>query len=105
MIYDLRIYTTRPGQLGAWVKLYEEHAWPLQQKYLGKCVFFTTTEVGPLNQVVHCWQFASQSDRETRRNAMEADPGWTKYRTLSAERGYLLAQENRILKAAAFSPK
>jgi hypothetical protein len=32
---DLRIYTTRPGKLAAFVKLHREHAWKLQRKHLG----------------------------------------------------------------------
>lgn len=104
MIFDLRIYTAKPGQLAAWVKLYEEHAWPSQQKYLGTPVFWATSEVGVLNQAVHCWAFESQADREERRAKMEADPVWSAYRKLSAERGLLLSQENRILKSTSFSP-
>lgn len=104
MIFDLRIYTAVPGKLGPFVKLYQDHAWALQQKYLGKCVFWTTTEVGPLNQAVHCWAFESMADREQKRAAMEADPGWTTYRNLSAEKGYLLAQEDRIMRSTSFSP-
>jgi hypothetical protein len=104
VIFDVRIYTTVPGKLNAWLKLYEEHAYPTQQKYLGKPVLFATTEVGPLNQVIHIWGFASQADREERRTKMDADPAWAKYRQMSAEAGYLLAQEDRICKSASFSP-
>jgi hypothetical protein len=104
MIFDLRTYTCHPGKAGAWLKLYEEHAYAIQCKYLGKPLFITTSEVGTLNQIVHCWAYQSQADREQRRNAMEQDPGWHEYRRLSGEAGYIARQEDTILKSAPFSP-
>ena len=71
---------------------------------LGEPVLVSTTEVGPLNQVVHVWKYASQGDREQRRDAMAADPAWGDYLKASAELGAILSQENRILKPASFSP-
>lgn len=102
MIVDLRIYTTRPGKLAAFVKLYKDHAWDLQQKYLGHCLGWYTVAEGTLNQVVHLWAYENQGDRENRRNAMAADPAWAEYLRLSEEAGYLLAQENRFLKPTEF---
>jgi hypothetical protein len=104
MIFDLRVYTCHPGKAAEWLKLYEEKGYPVQLKHLGKPVFFATTEVGTLNRIVHCWPFESFADREQRRAAMERDPGWAEYRKASAERGYLMHQENSILKSASFSP-
>ncbi len=104
MIVDLRIYTLKPGKLADYVKLYRDHAWPIQQKYLGRCLGWYTTAEGDLNRVVHMWAYDSQADRETRRNAMAADPDWAVFQKLSAEAGYLLNQENRFLKPTDFSP-
>jgi hypothetical protein len=104
MIIDVRIYTAVPGKLAAAVKLYEEHGYPHQVKYLGKPIFYGTTEVGPLNQIVHAWGYASQAEREEKRARMEADPGWIEYRKLSGEKGYLVSQENRIIKTTGISP-
>src|SRR5207302_11170459 len=64
MIFDLRIYTLHNNKFGAWLKLYEEYGHPTQVKHCGEPVFYATTEVGPLNQVVHVWKYASQADRE-----------------------------------------
>lgn len=105
MIYDLRIYTFHPGKINAWLKVYEQYAYPVQVKYLGKPVVFTTTEVGPLNQAIHLWAYESQADRETRRNAMVADPAWPEYLRRSAELGAVQHQENRILKPTSFAPR
>ena len=104
MIIDVRIYTAMPGKLADAVKLYEEYGFPVQIKHLGKPVFYGTTEVGMLNQIVHAWAYASQAEREEKRARMEADPGWKEYRRLSGEKGYLLSQENRIVRTTSFSP-
>ncbi len=104
MIVDLRTYTARPGKLAAFVKLYKEHAWPLQQQYLGDCVGWYTVAEGTLNQVVHLWRYKDLADRDAKRGAMAADPRWGEYLRLSEEAGYLVAQENRILKPTDFSP-
>ncbi len=104
MIVDLRTYTVIPGKLAEYVKLYQDHAWPLQQKYLGRCLGWYTVAEGGLNTVVHMWAYDSQADRETRREAMAKDPAWQEFIRLSAEKGYLQKQENTFLKPTSFSP-
>lgn len=105
MIFDLRIYTTKPGRTAEFVALYKELAWPIQQKYLGRCVFWTTTAEGTLNQVVHCWAYDSQADREARRAAMVADPAWAEYQAASRKADLLVHMENRFLTPCDFSPR
>lgn len=105
MIVDLRTYTVKPGLLAAYVKLYQDHAWPLQQKYLGTCLGWYTVAEGTLNTVVHMWRYDSQADREARRAAMAKDPGWAEFIRLSSEAGYLLKQENTFLTPTSFSPQ
>ncbi len=102
MIVDLRIYTARPGKLNAWVALYKELGWPLQQKYLGRCLGWYTTVEGQLNQAVHLWAYENQGDREARRTAMAADPEWVKFLKAGEEAGYLLSQENRLMRPTDF---
>ena len=102
MIVDLRIYTVRPGKLAAFVALYRDYAWALQTKHLGTCVGWYTVVEGSLNQVVHLWQYESQADREARRAAMADDPAWGEYIRRSDEAGYLVAQENRLLRPTEF---
>ena len=104
MIFDVRTYTAVPGKLAAAVKLYEEFGYPVQLKYIGKPLFYGTTEVGSLNQIVHVWMYQSQAEREDKRTRMEADPAWAEYRRLSGEKGYLISQENKIVKSTSFSP-
>ena len=104
MIVDLRIYTCKPNKMADFVKLYEEKAWPLQQKYLGKCLGWYTTVEGALNTVVHMWGYADQGDREKRRAAMAADPAWGTYLSEAARLDLLVKMENRIIRPTSFSP-
>lgn len=105
MIIDLRIYTTKPNRTADFVALYKELAWPLQQKYLGRCLGWTTTIEGQLNQVVHMWAYDSQADREARRGAMAADPAWGAYLAAAAKADILVHMENRLLRPTDFSPQ
>jgi hypothetical protein len=105
MIVDLRTYTVKPGKLPAFLKLYQEHAWPLQQKYLGTCLGWYTVVEGTLNTVVHLWRFDSQADREARRTAMVQDPGWKEFMRLSEEAAYLVEMKNTFLAPTSFSPQ
>jgi len=105
MIVDLRTYTVKPGKLAAYVKLYQDHAWPLQQQYLGTCLGWYTVAEGTLNTVVHMWRYDSQADREQRRAAMAKDPGWQEFIRLSQEADLLIKQENTFLTPTAFSPQ
>ena len=104
MIFDMRIYTLYAGKAAAWLKMYEEYGHPTQVKHCGEPVLYATTEVGPLNQVVHIWGYESQADREKRRNALMNDPVFKEYLKRSAEMGAHQHQENRILKSTSFSP-
>jgi NIPSNAP len=102
MIFDHRTYTVRPGTLPKHLKLYEEHGFPAQRRHLGEPLLYAVTETGPLNTYVHVWVYEDAADRARKRAAMEADPDWIEYRRLSAEAGYLVGQENKILTPASF---
>jgi hypothetical protein len=102
MIYDLLIYTCRPGTVPAQLKLYAEHGYAVQTRHLGKPVLYGVTETGPINTYVHAWAYESAGERAQKRAAMQADPDWQAFLAKTREAGYLVAQENRILTAAEF---
>lgn len=104
MIADLRIYTCKPGRTGDFVAIYKELAWPVQQKYLGRCLGWFTSIEGSLNTVVHIWGFDSQADREARRAAMAKDPGFKIYLDALKAADVLVSMENRIVTPTDFSP-
>jgi hypothetical protein len=104
MIVDLRIYTTKPARVSDFVAIYREYGWPLQSKYLGRCIGWFTGLEGQINQIVHMWAFDSQADRETRRLTMYKDPAWADYMRRVGEADVLLHTENRLLSPTDFSP-
>ena len=48
------------------------------------------------------WHYESLSDREQRRDAMEAYPEWQAYRRVALEEDTLIDMENQILKPVPF---
>ncbi len=102
MLFDHRTYTCRPGTIQKQLQLYEQHGLKVQVRHLGEPVLYGMTETGPINSYVHVWAYESAADREKRRAAMAADPEWQTYLKTSAEAGYLVAQENRILVSVPF---
>jgi len=103
MIYDMRVYTCRPGTIKKHIELYQQMGFLAQSKHLGKPVVWATTEVGDVNQYVHVWAYKDVADRAAKRAAMWDDPDWIAYTQKSAELGALIKQENRILVAAPFA--
>ncbi|SES15714.1 NIPSNAP protein [Tranquillimonas rosea] len=102
MIYDHRTYTCRPGTIKKHMKLYEEHGWDVQCRHLGNPVIYAATETGDVNSYVHVWVYEDAADRASKRAAMQADPDWQAYLAKSAEAGYLVKQENKILTPVSF---
>jgi hypothetical protein len=102
MIIDHRVYTIKPNRLSRFLETYERLALPLQRKYLGEPYGFFVSHIGPLNRVVHLWQYESLADREQRRDAMEADLAWQAYRRIALEEDTLVDMEDQILKPAPF---
>jgi hypothetical protein len=102
MIIDHRVYTIKPNRLNRFLATYERLALPLQRKYLGEPYGFFVSHIGPLSRVVHLWQYESLADREQRRDAMEADPGWQTYRRVALEEDALVDMEDQILKPVPF---
>ena len=102
MIIDHRVYTIKPNRLSRFLETYERLALPLQRKYLGEPYGFFVSHIGPLNRVVHLWQYESLADREQRRDGMEADLAWQAYRRVALEEDTLVDMEDQILKPAPF---
>jgi len=102
MIFDHRTYTFRPGTIMKALAFYKEHGYEAQTRHLGKPFLYAYTDVGDVNSYVHVWAYEDAADRATKRAAMQADPDWQNYLKMSAENGYLLKQENKILVAAPF---
>ena len=102
MLFDHRIYTTRPGGLARQLALFGEHGLEVQKRHQGEPVAFLVTESGPLNSYVHLWAYENAAHRESARAALAADPEWRAYLARSAQAGDLIAQENRLMVEAPF---
>ena len=72
-IVDVRIYTIRPRGVAEFLRLYEELALPVAVKHWAPPVAFYVSEVGPLNQVNHLWEFDSLAEMERCRAAIGGD--------------------------------
>jgi len=101
MIIDERTYTIVPGRLNAYLDVHLREALPIMRRYLGEPYGYFVTETGTLNQFVHMWRYESMADREQRRAAMYSDQDWLAYRERVGATGWILKQENRIIKAIA----
>ncbi len=102
MLFDMRIYTCKPGTVPAQLELYKKHGYAPQTRHLGAPVLYGVTETGPINTYVHVWAYDSAADREKKRAAMQADPEWQAFLQKSKEAGHLLTQENRLLNSVTF---
>ncbi len=102
MIYEMRTYRLKTGAVPAYVKLVGEEGIAIQKGHLGVLVGYFTSEIGPLNEIVHIWAYASLDDRAARRAALAADPAWQAF--LPKIQALIEVMENKILLPTAFSP-
>lgn len=102
MLLDVRTYRVKPGQLNAHFALYEKYGKPAQTRHLGQPLAYLRTETGDPNEYVHIWVYESAGDREKKRAAMQADPGWQDYLKRSAELGALVSQTNKLMTPVGF---
>ena len=102
MIFEHRTYTIVSGRVPDFVKIYQEFGAPIQLPILGNLIGVFTTEIGPLNQVIHIWGYDSLEDRARRRAQLNAHPEWGKY--LERATPLLQTMESKILVALPWSP-
>lgn len=103
MIVDHRTYTLFPGTLATYLAFYEEVGYAIQSKYLGKPIgFFTSMDIGELNQIVHLWGYESLSDRLEKRTKLLANADWKAYSAQQMPR--IMRMENKILTQVPFIP-
>lgn len=92
---EIREYQLVIGAVGEYLSAYRERGYAIQRKYLGEPVGWYTTEIGPLNQIVHLWRYESLKDRSTRRGQLFADPDWLVF--VEIIKPLIIAQTTRIL--------
>lgn len=102
MIVDVRTYTLIPRKMATYLQLFESHALPVMRRHNLELMGYYVSQIGPLNQVVHLWRYASLADMEQKRAARDADPDWAAY--LARTEGMVQSQENKIMRPTTFSP-
>lgn len=102
MFYEIRTYRLKNGTIPTYLKVVEEEGIAIQKRHLGDLVAYFVSEIGPINEIVHIWSYASLDDRERRRAALMEDPEWRVF--LPKIRDLIEVAENKIMKAARFSP-
>jgi hypothetical protein len=102
MIVEQRTYTLQVGKVPEYLKLYEAEGLAIQTRILPRMVGYYTTEIGPLNQIIHMWGYDSFEERTRKRAELGADPGWQAY--VAKIRPLILSQETKILLPTSFSP-
>ena len=63
MLYELRTYTVKPGTLGDMVKAASTVSRDIRGNDYGKLEGYWSTEIGPLNQVLHLWSYSDFAER------------------------------------------
>ena len=96
MIHELRTYAVQPGKLAEYVEKSGSIARPIRGDRCGKLVGYWSTELGPLNQVVHMWEYADLAARTAARAGLATDERWVK-EYLPVSGPLLQWQENMIL--------
>ncbi|MSQ09457.1 MAG: hypothetical protein EXR52_00400 [Dehalococcoidia bacterium] len=71
MIYELRSYDLKVGTTATYMKRFGEGL-PTREKY-SKLAGFWSTDVGPLNQVIHLWVYEDMKHRDDVREASAKD--------------------------------
>lgn len=102
MYYEVRTYRLKNGTVPAYLKVVGEEGIAIQKRHLGTLVAYLSSEIGPINEIVHIWAFSSLDDRDRRRAALAADPAWQAF--LPKIRDLIEVADNKIMKPAPFSP-
>jgi hypothetical protein len=98
MIYELRTYTVKPGTLGDMIKAASTVSRDIRKDDYGKLEGYWSTEIGPLNQVLHMWSYNSFDERARMRAELAKNPRWTgEYVPLI--RPLLVRQDVRLMNA------
>jgi hypothetical protein len=92
MIYEIRTYTLKPGNVAEYEKRFAE-AVEVRSKY-SPLYGMWHTEIGPLNQIVHMWAYDSLQQRADTRAAAGRD---TSGKWPPKTNDLLVAQETDIL--------
>ena len=96
MIYELRIYTLKPGIQAKYLGIVGEVGMKIRGNDYGKLVGAWTADIGQLNEYYHLWAYPDPNERARLRGELQKVPAWSA-EYLAATRGMVVAQRNTIL--------
>ena len=96
-IYEMRIYTYRSGSMAEVIKRWAE-AIPHREEF-SPLAAAMSSELGGLNKWMHVWPYKDLAERDRIRAESRKSPHWP-----PPTGEFLLAQENKMLIPASFSP-
>lgn len=99
MFYEIRTYRLKNGAVPTYLDAVAEGI-EIQKRHLEHLVGYFFSEIGPINEIVHIWAFASLDDRQARRARLNADPQWQAF--LPRIRDLIEVAETKIMKPAPF---
>ena len=102
MFYEIRTYRLKNGAIPDYLKVVGEEGIAIQKRHLGTLAGYFSSEIGPINEIVHIWGFSSLDDRQARRARMMADPAWRAF--LPKIRDLIVTADTKIMTPAPFSP-
>ncbi len=98
MIYELRMYTTKPGKMKHVVNASATVAQKIRNgDTYGRLIGHWWSEIGKMNQYVHMWEYDSVNEMRRLRRELAARDDWkTEFVPLVGP--YILSQKIRLLK-------
>lgn len=101
MIYELRIYTCKPGSVPAVLNMWQTEGQAMIEPYM-KMVGQWVTESGTAHQIYTIWEFEDLNHRQRARQELLQHPGFAEY--LARAREYYVNQEAIFLSPTELSP-
>ena len=96
MIYELRTYTVKQGSLPEMIRDSSTISRAIRKDDYGKLGGYWSTDIGPLNQVMHLWSYTDLNERARLRAELYKNPRWSA-EYLPLIRPHLIRQDNRLL--------
>lgn len=105
MLYEMRTYTVKVGNMPEVLRLYTEEGYPALEKggQSGPLGGYMVSDTGTLHQLVHIWKHADDTARREHWKRVYANKEFMAFAVKL--RPLLDAQEVRLLVDAPFGPK
>ena len=102
MLQELRIYQVKVGQSATYIDHFAKIGLPIVNKYMFLAGFWQT-DIGPLNEILHLWEFKDYDHRTLVRGRLHRDEAWQRD-FLPKALELIVGQRNMLLTPTAFSP-